>query len=90
LVVFPDTTARGVITAALEVGIRVVPRKMKFVFHRNVHVRVLCPFPVTWAVSDEDEGARELISLIQKQFKGEEISPLIIPYKFRVSGPAIK
>jgi DNA-binding LacI/PurR family transcriptional regulator len=83
IIVYSDTSARGVITAVLETGIRVVPRKMKFVFHRNAHVRLLCPFPVTWAILDEDSVAQALIRLIQKQFNGEKNSPVLLPYTFK-------
>jgi DNA-binding LacI/PurR family transcriptional regulator len=87
IIVYSDTAARGVITAILETGIHVVPRQMKFVFHRNAHVRLLCPFPVTWAISDEDKVAQTLIQLIQRQFNGEKNSPVLLPYTFK-AGPA--
>jgi DNA-binding LacI/PurR family transcriptional regulator len=82
MIVFPDTSARGVITAVLKFGIDVVPRKMKFVFHRNAHMNLLCPFPVTWGISDEDELARKLIEIIETQFRGEKVTPILLPYKF--------
>lgn len=83
LIIYPDSVAQGATTAILEIGINVVPRQMKFVFHRNAHLGFLCPFHVTWAVSDEDHMARELIELIQKQFAGEEAGPVYLPFAFR-------
>jgi DNA-binding LacI/PurR family transcriptional regulator len=83
LIVFPDTVAIGVIAAILEIGVRVVPSRVKFVFHRNAHSKCLCPFPVTWAISDEDRLAAGLIELIQMQFKGKKTSPILLPYVFR-------
>jgi len=83
LLVFPDTHARGVIIAALEIGMREVTSAMKFVFHRNAHAKVLCPFPVTWAVSDEDLLARHLVQIIEKQFRGETVVPVLLPYEMQ-------
>ena len=83
LIVYPDSAARGVITAVLEIGIRVVPPEIKFVFHRNAQARLLCPIPVTWAISDENEVAQSMIELIQRQFNGEKNSPILLPYVFK-------
>ncbi len=83
LIVTADFVVRGAILAILELGIQVVPPQMKLVFHRNAHGGVLCPFPVTWAIIDEDLLAEELIQSILRQFKGEKTSPTIIPYNFQ-------
>jgi hypothetical protein len=64
------------------VGKQEVPGKMKFIFHRNAHMDLLCPFPATWAISSEDVFAQGLINLIEQQFKGEKVSPVLIPYQF--------
>ena len=80
LIVYPDDVAVGVATAILEIGVQRVMDRMKLVFHRNAHIDFLCPFPVTWAVSDEDRMAAGLMEMIQKQFDGEKASPLFIPY----------
>jgi DNA-binding transcriptional regulator YhcF (GntR family) len=82
LLVFPDLVVRGVITAVLDIGKREVPGKMKFIFHRNAHMDLLCPFPATWAISNEDVFAQGLINLIEKQFKGERVSPVHVAYQF--------
>jgi hypothetical protein len=37
---------------------------------------------VTWAISDENIWARGLIDLIEKQFGGEKISPVTLPYVY--------
>lgn len=83
LIVYPDSVAQGVVIAILELGIQVVPPRMKFVFHRNAHLDVLCPFPVMWGISDEDRLADGLIEVIQKQFAGEAVSPISLPFEFR-------
>jgi DNA-binding LacI/PurR family transcriptional regulator len=90
LIVYSDMVVRGVILAILELGIRRITRQTKFVFHRNAHLRFICPFPVTWATSDEDAVARELVHLILKQFKGEETSPVLLPYTFEVDEPQVR
>jgi DNA-binding LacI/PurR family transcriptional regulator len=81
LIVYPDVVARGVILAALQAGVR-VPEEMKFVFHRNAHIRLLCPYPVTWAIVDEYAAADGLIASIQHQFAGERPMGVKIPYTF--------
>jgi DNA-binding LacI/PurR family transcriptional regulator len=88
LIAFPDTTARGVITAVLKLGIETVSSQMKFVFHRNVHMNLLCPFPVTWGISDEDVLAKKLIQIIEKQFRGEKVSPILLPYEMKADDAA--
>jgi len=81
LIVCYDTIERGVITAMLEAGVR-VPNELKVVFHRNANVPILCPFPATWGVLDEETVADALIQVIDRQFKGEAISPIEIPFLF--------
>ena len=81
LIVYPDTLARGAIMAILKLGIQ-VPQQMKCVFHRNSRVRFLCPFPATWAISDEAQMAAELIRMIQRQFNGEKVSPVLVSHSF--------
>ena len=64
-------------------------RQMKFVFHRNSHIRFLCPFPVIWAIADEAFLAQEMFRMIEKQFAGKRISsPLLLPHRFTI-GPCI-
>jgi DNA-binding transcriptional regulator YhcF (GntR family)/DNA-binding LacI/PurR family transcriptional regulator len=83
LVVFPDTAVRGVIVALLDIGRPAVTKQMKFVFHRNAHIPLLCPLPVTWMIADEEAVAQALIELIQKQFRREKVSPVLIPLSFK-------
>jgi DNA-binding LacI/PurR family transcriptional regulator len=87
LIVYPDNLVRGLITAALEIGINAVPPRMKFVLHRNARIAQLCPFPVTWAVSDEDAWAGGLVRIIEKQFSGEKISPVLLPFELQENVP---
>jgi DNA-binding transcriptional regulator YhcF (GntR family) len=82
LIVYPDAVVRGAILAILELGIKVVPPQMKFVFHRNAHHPFLCPFPATWAISDENLLAEEMVRAITRQFKGQKNSSIPIPFSF--------
>lgn len=82
LIVWPDSVVRGAITAILDTGRPAVTRHTKFVFHRNSRVRLLCPFPVTWGVTDEAIMAAEFIKMVQKQFNGEKVSSVALPYTF--------
>jgi DNA-binding LacI/PurR family transcriptional regulator len=83
LIVYPDTMARGVIMSILDFGKTLVTQQMKFVFHRNAHLNIFCPFPVMWAISDEEVLAKGLIEQIEKQFAGEKTSPVFLPYRFQ-------
>lgn len=87
LIVYPDSLVCGVVAAILELGVQVVPPRMKFVFHRNAHIAQLCPFSVTWAVSNEDAWAGWLIRIVEMQFNGEKISPVLIPFSLEENVP---
>jgi DNA-binding LacI/PurR family transcriptional regulator len=81
LVVIPDIVVRGVILAALELGIH-KSRDMEFCFYRNAHIPMYCPFPSLWAVADEREIAAALIKQISLQHAGQKVSPLRCHYRF--------
>jgi DNA-binding LacI/PurR family transcriptional regulator len=85
LIVYPDVAARGTMTAILKLGLK-IPEELRVVFHRNAHERLLCPFPVTWAVSDEAQMAARLIQMIEKQFMGELVTPDFVPHSFESWG----
>ncbi|MEI6424241.1 MAG: substrate-binding domain-containing protein, partial [Lentisphaerota bacterium] len=80
LFVFPDTTARGVMTAALELGAR-VPDDLKIVFHRNSGVEWFCPLAVDWVEVDTAQWAAEMIGQIRKQVAGEEFAEVNLPFR---------
>lgn len=77
LVVWTDAEAQGVAMAITEQGVR-VPEDLRLVFHKNAEVDLLCPFPVTLAVTSADEVARDLMALVERQFAGEEVQPLVV------------
>lgn len=74
LLVYPDNTAKGVVTAVLERRID-VPRELKLALHRNDGVDFLCPLPATWLCSNVTDTADSLISLIRDQVAGLNIIP---------------
>jgi DNA-binding transcriptional regulator YhcF (GntR family) len=82
LIVYPDMAAEGTILAILQCGIR-IPEEMKLVVHSNARIPLICPFPVTWAISDEDAAAAALIQTIEKQFAGERPQQVNIPFTFK-------
>ncbi len=78
--VFPDTSARGVMTATLELGVR-VPDELKLVFHRNSGVDWHCPLAVDRVESDTTQWAAEMITQVRKQMNGEDIAPVRLPFR---------
>jgi DNA-binding LacI/PurR family transcriptional regulator len=82
LIVYPDNVVQGVVLGVLEAGAREVTSRMKFVLHRNAQTVPLCPFPATWAVSDENVLAGGLVRIVGQQFEGRDVSPLSLPYRF--------
>lgn len=82
LLVYPDVTARGVMTAALELGVQ-VPADVKMVFHRNTEVDWTCPLAVDWVESDTAAWAGALIDQIRRQKAGadEAAAEVVLPYR---------
>lgn len=80
LFVFPDTTARGVMPAALELGVE-VPDDIQMVFHRNSGVKWLCPLAVDWVEVDTAQWAAEMIGQVRQQMAGEEIKAVNLPFR---------
>ena len=83
LIVFDDVTARGVIMALQAQQVR-VPEELKLVLHKNEAIDLLCPVPATFAVSSERAMARALIEQVQKQFRGEPVEPISLPFRLMV------
>lgn len=79
MLIYPDVVARGALTAALELGVR-VPEELKIVTHRNVGVDLVAPLAVDWVVSDVPLLASTLINQIYRQKSGEEVAPELLPY----------
>lgn len=81
VIAFPDMVVRGVILAALEAGVK-APRDVRFFFHRNAHVDLLCPFPANWEITDETEVAEALITMVRDQHQGKKVEPVYISNRF--------
>jgi DNA-binding LacI/PurR family transcriptional regulator len=80
IMVFPDKAARGVIVAALELGVR-VPEDLQMVFHRNSGVDIACPFPVSWVESDTAAWAEAMLDQIHRQKKGKTVAEQVMDFR---------
>lgn len=77
VIVLDDVQAEGVVTAALECGVR-VPRDVRFVFGKHAETDTVCPFPVTFAEITVDDCARALLDLVERQFAGRPVAPVVL------------
>lgn len=82
VVVYPDMAVRGVITAALELGVHQKDHVV-FCFHRNAHVEILCPLRAMWVTSDEGKLADALIRQIRLRHEGKATSVIRLDFDFR-------
>ena len=86
LLVYPDTSARGVMTAALELGVR-VPEDLKMVFHHNTGVDWICPLGVDWVESDTTAWAAAMIEQVRRQKAGKAVTePTVMGYRLVEGG----
>lgn len=75
LLVYPDISARGVMTAALQLGVD--PEQLRMVFHRNSGVDWLCPLPVDWLETDVAAWAAAMIRQVRQQKAGQPLTDRI-------------
>ncbi len=85
LFVFPDTSARGVMTAVLELGVR-VPEDLKMIFHHNSGVDWVCPLGVDWMESDVALWAAEMIKQVRRQKAGKPVENVLLEYALKIAG----
>jgi len=78
LIVFPDLTASGVVSAIVEKGIR-VPEEVRLILHRNAETPYSIPFPCDWIEVSIREIARALIGSLEKQVAGEPVEKVVLP-----------
>lgn len=78
LVVFPDRTARGVVSAVLEKQIR-VPEELRLVLHRNAESPYVVPLPCDWIEVSVSAIAEALLDGIQLQFDGQPCPFRVLP-----------
>jgi DNA-binding LacI/PurR family transcriptional regulator len=69
LLVFPDRTARGVVSAILEKQIR-VPDDLKLVLHRNAESPYMVPMVCDWVEVSVGEIARALLDSLEDAWTG--------------------
>jgi len=84
ILVYPDTSARGAMTAALELRVR-VPEELRLVFHRNTGVDWVCPLPVDRVESNVARWAAEMIAQVRRQKAGETVEPVVLPYQLVIA-----
>lgn len=82
LVVYPDTVAKGVLLAILELGVR-VPQDLCLVLHRNRGVDFVCPLPAAWLETDVAATAAAMFQQIASQLTGESPRPIFVPFAMR-------
>jgi DNA-binding LacI/PurR family transcriptional regulator len=87
LLVYPDTTVRGVILGLEKRQVR-VPEELKLVLHKNEAIDLLCLMPATFVISSERLYAQALIEQVQKQFRGESCEPISVPFRLEINLPA--
>jgi len=84
LVVYPDSMAKGVLMALLSRQVR-VPEALKLVLHRNAGVPLFCPVEASMAVSSERDAAAAIWRQLQRQFQGETVKPVLLPFRLESS-----
>lgn len=79
LIVYPNSCSVGVITGVLEKRVD-IPRELKLVLHKHREIEYLCPIPVTFLYSSTSEVAKALLQQTIRQFRGESIGKVILPF----------
>lgn len=80
LVVFPDVTARGVVTAIVEKNVR-VPEDLKLILHRNEEGGYSVPVRCDWLENSGAMMAQALIGVVENQWEGKALKKLLVPFK---------
>ena len=81
LFVYTDIVGKGVITSILQKSIS-VPKDLKLVFHKNEGTQIYCPLEASWLVTNPGDVADALISLLERQFSGQPVEPIFVPFGF--------
>ncbi|MGE9291012.1 MAG: GntR family transcriptional regulator [Puniceicoccales bacterium] len=82
IICYPDMTVRGLITAALELGIH-KSHEIQYVLHQSIGVEMFCPFQAAWLQTDTVKAANGLIDLVESQYAGEKVTPIHVPSRFK-------
>jgi DNA-binding LacI/PurR family transcriptional regulator len=70
LVIFPDITARGVVSAVVEKRVQ-VPKELKLVLHRNAENPYVVPVPCDWLENSVEPLAEALFRKLEAQWSGQ-------------------
>ncbi|MDD5707121.1 MAG: substrate-binding domain-containing protein [Kiritimatiellae bacterium] len=84
LIAIMDAEALGVTMAILERGVR-VPGELRVAMHKNEGVDLPCPFTATHIVNHPAEAARGLIEIVERQFDGRTMSPVMIGFEIKAA-----
>jgi DNA-binding LacI/PurR family transcriptional regulator len=82
IICYPDMTVRGLIVAALELGIP-KSHKIHYVLHQSLGVEMFCPFKATWLQTDTIKAANSLINLVEAQYAGKKVTPISVPARIK-------
>ena len=80
LFIYPHTSARGSLTAMLELGVK-IPEDLKLVAHGNIETPIITPYPVDWINSSSRTIVEALVKQIQNALDGLRAKPIQLPYK---------
>lgn len=86
LLVYPDVAARGVIAAALELGVR-GGEDLHMILHRNSGLDLFCPLSVDWVESDVAAWAGALIGLVRRQKSRQPVGPVLLNFRLAENKP---
>jgi DNA-binding LacI/PurR family transcriptional regulator len=78
LLVFTDIAARGVVTAASELGIK-TPEDLKLVLHHNQGLALDCP-RASLIECSPTEVARALLDQVVRRYRGETCGPVFVGF----------
>ncbi|MDD5704795.1 MAG: GntR family transcriptional regulator [Kiritimatiellae bacterium] len=80
LIVCPDSTARGVIAAMLECGVK-TPRDIRILLQRNVELPLLCPMEATYALLSIRECAETMLRILDQIVATDrDVPPIHLPF----------
>lgn len=89
LVVYPDVSARGVLTAALSLQVA-IPGELKLALHVNDRIPFPCPVPAIRMVTNVRAAAQALIRLADSQMQGEAPRPVVLSMTVEETIPAAR
>lgn len=90
LIMPEDVTARGALTALLELGVK-VPQDLKLVLCANETVGLFCPVPASVVTVSEKAIVGALWEQIERQVQGQTCHPITVPFmieKARSANPS--